>query len=141
MRLEDYHNEHRLYTLSTIKPTLPPLFAASDNADGSARASNGYLFPPYLAMERGVTLAEWLKDPRSSLQVLSMFNDCAMLLAAVHAANFAHRDLKPENVLIMLQTQAWRLIDFGIASPVGTIYPLFIGLPDATFWFADAFLC
>jgi serine/threonine protein kinase len=74
-------------------------------------------------MERGMTLAEWVWEPRAGLAVLSMFSEVANLLAQVHAANYAHRDLKPDNVLLMLQTQTWRLIDFGIAAPFGTLGP------------------
>lgn len=106
---------------ASIKAVLPQLFAGSPNEDGAARAKSGYQFPPFLVMERGMTLSEWAGQsvPRKPLAILSMFADCAALLATLHAAGHVHRDLKPENVLLMLQSQAWCLIDFGIAAPAG----------------------
>ena len=120
-RVQDYAIEDAMYRNTAIKPVLPDLFAAAPNGDGAVRARSGYVFPPFLVMERGMTLAEWLQAPRDSLAVLSMFKDCAALLATLHAAGHVHRDLKPDNVLLMLQTQAWRLIDFGIAAPAGAL--------------------
>jgi serine/threonine protein kinase len=123
-RLEDYEEEHRMYEVAAVKPTLPQLYASSNNIDGIAQTLDGYVFPPFLVMERGMTLAEWITSPRSSLAVLSLFSDVARLLAQVHAANYVHRDLKPDNLLLMLQSQAWRLIDFGIAAPIGVLSKL-----------------
>ena len=120
-RASDYAIEERMYHNTDIKQTLPELFAAGANGDGALRARSGYVFPPFLVMERGMTLAEWVQQRRDALAVLSMFKDCAALLATLHAAGHVHRDLKPDNVLLMLQTQAWRLIDFGIAAPSGAI--------------------
>ena len=110
-----------MYRNAAVKPVLPDLFAATPNGDGAVRARSGYVFPPFLVMERGMTLAEWLQAPRDSLAVLGMFNSCAALLATLHAAGQVHRDLKPDNVLLMLQTQNWRLIDFGIAAPASAL--------------------
>jgi serine/threonine protein kinase len=108
-----------MYKNAGVLPTLPDLFYASDNADGAIRSRAGFPFPPFIIMERGITLAKWLQSPRDSLAILSMFKECAELLEKLHAAGQAHRDLKPDNILLMLQTQAWRLIDFGIAAPIG----------------------
>jgi serine/threonine protein kinase len=112
-----------MYNVAAVKPVLPALYAASSNSDSAVRTHDGYVFPPFLVMERGMTLAEWIGEPRPSLAVLSLFSEVANLLKQVHAANYAHRDLKPDNVLLLLQTQAWRLIDFGIAAPLGTLAP------------------
>ena len=110
-----------MFRQQAIKAVLPDLFASAANGDGAVRARSGFAFPPFLVMERGMTLAEWVQAPRDALAVLSMFKDCAALLATLHAAGHVHRDLKPDNVLLMLQTQAWRLIDFGIAAPAGAL--------------------
>jgi serine/threonine protein kinase len=114
-----------MYSEPAVKPVLPQLFASSDNADKAVSFQGAFVFPPFLVMERGITLAKWLQEPRSSLAVLSMFSDFAALLAIVHAANYAHRDLKPDNMLLMMQTQAWKLIDFGIAARIGVPLTLF----------------
>ena len=48
-----------------------------------------------------------------------MFHDLASCLAIVHGAGRVHRDVKPDNCMLMLQTQCWRLIDYGIAAAAG----------------------
>ena len=52
-----------------------------------------------------------------------MMFDLAKQLVRVHGARVVHRDLKPGNALWMLQTQTWKLIDFGIACPAGEESP------------------
>lgn len=53
----------------------------------------------------------------------------------IHSKNIAHRDIKPENILLDIETQDVKLIDFGIAerkkksddfltTRIGTIYYL-----------------
>ena len=53
------------------------------------------------------------------MAILSMFYDVARLLVHVHSAGVVHRDIKPGNVLWMLQSQTWKLIDYGIAARTG----------------------
>lgn len=74
------------------------------------------------AFERGIPLSDWLKGERSPVAILNMFYDVTRQLVRVHAADVVHRDLKPGNVLWMLQTQQWKLIDYGIAARCGA-YP------------------
>ena len=107
------------YRNAAIKGVLPPLFDA--NGPGAVRSRIGYVFPAYMVMERGMTLAEWLQTRRDPLGILSMFKDLAVLLATLHGAGQVHRDLKPENILSMLQSQEWKLIDFGIAAQIGAV--------------------
>jgi serine/threonine protein kinase len=51
--------------------------------------------------------------------VLHMLHDLSECLDIVHKFGQVHRDLKPGNALLMLQSQCWRLIDFGIAAEIG----------------------
>ena len=60
-----------------------------------------------------------MQTPRAFPAVLHMFHDLAQQLATLHGGGYVHRDLKPDNTLWLLQTQEWRLIDFGIAAPIG----------------------
>ena len=57
----DYDIEMRLLARRAELPCVPQVFAASDNADGALRSPSGWPFPPYVVMERGATLREWLQ--------------------------------------------------------------------------------
>ena len=64
----------------------------------------GYVFPPHIVLERGVTLTAWLAQTRRHSEALAMLEQLAELLATLHAAGRVHRDLKPDNVLFMLNS-------------------------------------
>ena len=98
---------------------LPQLIAASDNAEGEACSQSGFRFPAFMIMDRGITLLQWLEVPRSTSAVLAMAADIAELLGTLHRAGVVHRDIKPANLLLVMHTQQWRLLDFGIVAPAG----------------------
>jgi serine/threonine protein kinase len=81
--------------------------------------SAGYVYPPFMVLERGTTLTEWMKTPRAFPGILGLMHDVATHIAMLHETGHCHRDLKPDNVLLMMQSQVWKLIDFGIAAPIG----------------------
>jgi serine/threonine protein kinase len=62
---------------------------------------------------------QWLQQKRSHLAVLLMVRDLADRLHQLHKAYVVHRDLKPSNVLWLIHTQAWCLLDLGIADETG----------------------
>jgi Protein kinase domain len=73
---------------------------------------------PYLAMEwiDGVSLERRLaRGVLSVEETLRIARAIADALAVAHAAGVIHRDLKPTNVLLTRETQAVKLVDFGIA--------------------------
>jgi serine/threonine-protein kinase len=81
---------------------------------------------PYISMEyvRGVTLRYMLDQTRrlpysAGLRLVKQL--CAGL-AAAHSVGVLHRDIKPEN-LILEPTGNAKLMDFGIARPVGRLTP------------------
>jgi len=91
-------------------PGIVKVYGAGELEDGR----------PYLAMEylEGTNLAERLA--RGSLAreaALSLFEQLAAAVAAMHAEGLIHRDLKPENVMLVDGERRAVLLDFGIAKP------------------------
>lgn len=75
----------------------------------------------YIAMEyvEGQTLRDWLRDwraaPKRNMdQLIDVFQQAALGLAAAHAKGLVHRDVKPENIMIEEDGRV-RLMDFGLA--------------------------
>jgi serine/threonine protein kinase len=123
-REHDFHRETGFYENGAFSECLPQLMCASDNASGSVVSCSGYRFPPFIALDRGVTLQNWLEVKRLASAVLAMAGEVLELLSTLHKHGFVHRDLKPENILFVFHSQQWRLLDFGIASPVGADFVL-----------------
>lgn len=71
----------------------------------------------FIAMEyvAGPTLREWCNaQGRSKEQILRVYADAGLGLAAVHGAGLLHRDFKPSNVLVTPSGLA-KVADFGLA--------------------------
>lgn len=71
----------------------------------------------WLAMEyvEGGTLRAWLDAvPRSEREILAVFRQAGLGLAAAHAEGLVHRDFKPDNVLMHAHERP-AVTDFGLA--------------------------
>jgi predicted Ser/Thr protein kinase len=70
----------------------------------------------YVAMElvEGRTLRQWLDQPRSTAEIVSVLLQAARGLEAAHARGVVHRDFKPENILVGNDGRV-RVVDLGLA--------------------------
>lgn len=79
---------------------------------------------PYLVMEllEGESLATLLarRTTLSEVEALSILQDVAHALAAVHALGIIHRDLKPQNIFLAKQADKTvvKVLDFGLCRSV-----------------------
>ena len=126
---QEFVEELALYRDPVLQQALPQLIHASDNAGSAVRSRSGYAFPPFVVLERGLTLKEWVKQERSFGEIMSMVEHLAHLLNVLHTSGRVHRDLKPLNILYLLQSTQWRLLDLGIAAKVGASLLVLLRLP------------
>lgn len=91
----DYDHELALYQVPALQRALPRLVRHCANAEQTERSAQGYVWPPYIVLERGATLHAWLRGrngaPRSFAEALAMFEQLADLLAALHGSGRVHR--------------------------------------------------
>ena len=76
----------------------------------------------FIAMElvAGTTLRKWLASPRAVDEIVGVFRQAAMGLAAAHRSGLVHRDFKPENVFVRDDGRV-QVGDFGLARASGTV--------------------
>src|SRR5688572_20133598 len=74
----------------------------------------------FIAMEliEGVSLREWMREPRSRAELVRVLVGAGRGLAAAHAAGVVHRDFKPANVMVSPDGRP-RVVDFGLARAAG----------------------
>jgi hypothetical protein len=91
-----------------------------ENSDGRIRDSAGFVFPPFIIVERGESLNEWVQRVAPDF-ITSLFVLCHVCkrLKLLHDAGLCHRDLKPGNILWRPAANAWTLIDFGCTEQIG----------------------
>jgi eukaryotic-like serine/threonine-protein kinase len=78
---------------------------------------------PYIAMQllQGYPLNEYLKSkgPPPLPHIIRIGREAALGLAAAHALELVHRDIKPANLWLEAPNGRVKVLDFGLAKPVG----------------------
>lgn len=92
------------------------------NHPGIVRASElmtikGEFAGTYIVMEwvEGVTLDRWLREPHTKDRKLNILRQLLAAVGYIHSQGIVHRDLKPENLMITLNGDYLKVIDFGLA--------------------------
>ena len=57
-----FERESEMYTQAELQAMMPAPLAVEDNASGECRTPYGYVFPPFVIIERGQSLDEWARD-------------------------------------------------------------------------------
>ena len=91
----EFEEEVALYRDPVLRAVLPAILYASANANGDVRSQSGYVFPPFMVLERGITMREWVKSGRNFFEVSTMVDSLCTMLDTLHASGRMHRDLKP----------------------------------------------
>ena len=80
-----FSEEVAQYQDPVLKRCLPDLVAASANENGTVRSTQGFVFPPYLVIERGMPLTDWMMQRRGAMEV------CHTLRLRVVSQHYAHK--------------------------------------------------
>ena len=91
----EFEEEVALYRDPVLRAVLPAILHANDNANGDIRSQSGYAFPPFMVLERGITMREWVKSGRNFFEVSTMVDSLCTMLDTLHSSGRMHRDLKP----------------------------------------------
>lgn len=115
-----FKRELELYETPALRSILPEALHIRTNEDSAVRAASGYVFPPFIIVEKGESLNEWAsrKSPDFATTLFVLLH-IAERLQRLHAAGLCHRDVKPANILWRPLSNSWTLIDYGCAAKTG----------------------
>lgn len=74
--MDAFNTERALYQDAGLKLCLPSTLAAEGNSRGDYKTSYGYVFPPFVVMERSQSLDEWARNSASDAGFMSIVQVC-----------------------------------------------------------------
>jgi hypothetical protein len=89
---QDFEDEADVYRNTALSATLPKVLYATANAHGQAHSYRGYVFPPFMVLERGMTLTDWKQQERSVFDIIAMVRFCSWKVLSGHCCNRAARN-------------------------------------------------
>lgn len=120
-----FEREHELYSDPALRPMLPEALHIVPNKDSRVVSESGYVFPPFIMVEKGESLNEWAsrKSPDFATSLFVLLH-IAERLQRLHEVGICHRDIKPANILWRPLSNSWTLIDYGCAASIGALHIL-----------------
>jgi hypothetical protein len=98
---------------------MPSRHRAFANDEALYRSPDGFVFPPFIMLERGVPLGAWRTAPHTVKDVAGMLFDVANHLMSLHSQGRVHARLSAENVVWCAASGAWRLLKVENSVPAG----------------------
>lgn len=75
-----FERERILYTEPDLRSIMPATLTVEDNASGKCCTPYGYVFPPFVIIERGESLDEWHRNSsRCGSDFPTLFQVCFIL--------------------------------------------------------------
>jgi serine/threonine protein kinase len=107
---EAYDAYMSLHSVQAVSVTMPLRHRTFTNDESIYRSPSGFIFPPFVILEKGLPLDEWRSKPQSMGEAMTMFSDLASHLLALHNQNTVYRDFTPKNIVLMRSNSSWRLL-------------------------------
>ena len=107
---EAYDNYSALHAANAVSVAMPARHRTFTNDESIYRSPAGFVFPPFVIVEHGMSLDEWRATQRPATEATSMFFDLANHILSLHNQRKVYRDFSPRNIVYMEASGSWRLL-------------------------------
>jgi serine/threonine protein kinase len=107
---ESYDKYTALHEVTAVSVAMPIRHRTFTNDESIYRSPSGFIFPPFVILEFGLTLDEWRSKPQPTSEATAMFYDLANHLLALHNQDKVYKAFSPKNVMFMKSNSSWRLL-------------------------------